>query len=285
MTITETEQSSKFFNHDEGVGGGGAIDLTMHLGGFSFSQALAYLGNIAGHVATINQYQAEGPKHAKRILDKTPVPKHEIPVADGSKLNRVRAYLTETRAIPESIVEKSIAKGRLWADKFGNCVFVLSDPTLSGKMVGVELRGTYEKPFHGVRGEQKGMFFTGTAKASVAVFVESAIEGLSYEAMNPNTLVISTTGSSVENLVQAATLLKERGYELVAGFNNDKDGDRAAKRFMDKVEGVRREKPEMVKDWNLLLQKQREEQRGKESAAAERNQLVNKSRSEPEQAR
>lgn len=268
ITVTDT----KYFNHDAQVGGGGAIDLTQHLGNYGFREALAYLGNIAGHAAAVKQYQVEGKKHAQKILDTTPAPKQEIPVPDASKLNRVRNYLTETRSIPEPIVEKAIAKGRLWADKFGNAVFALSDPGLSGAQVGAELRGTYEKPFHGVRGQQKGMFFTGNAKSGVAVFVESGIEALSYEAMNPNAMVVSTTGSTKEQLVKTAALLAERGFQLVAGFNNDKDGDRFSEWLNEAFQGVKREKPVEVKDWNDLLRQRIEKAREQGAPQAEEKQ-------------
>jgi hypothetical protein len=253
ITITET----KFYNHDLGEGGGGAIDLTMHLGGFSFPDALAHLGNIAGHVATINQYQVEAVKHAKRILDTTPAPKHEIPAPDGSKLNRVREYLTDGRAIPESVVEKAVAKGRLWADRFGNAVFALFDSEMTGAQVGVELRGTYDKPFHGVRGEKKGMFFTGNARSDAAVFVESAIDALSYEAVHPNSLVVSTTGAGKDALMRTAAVLHDRGYKLVAAFDNDKDGDRYSRWLSDTFANVERHVPPTGKDWNEYLQQRR----------------------------
>lgn len=250
--ITITGQ--QFYNHDLKEGGGGAIDLTVHLGGFKFPQAIAFLAKEVGVDAAITQYQVESVKHAKKIIDETPPPKQEIPLPDASKLSRVRAYLTDVRCIPDDLIDKTIATGRLWADKYGNAVFALHDPCLSGKLVGAELRGTYEKPFHGVRGEQKGMFFTGSAKTYKAVFVESAIDALSYEAMYPKSaLVISTTGSAVDNLLQTATGLREKGYNLVAGFDNDKDGNRFAQ-TLEALGNVAREKPAVEKDWNKQLQ-------------------------------
>lgn len=259
LTVTD----SKFFNHDADKGGGGAIDLTIHLGGYSFAEALAHLGNIAGHSAAIAQYQLEGPKHAKKILDTTPAPKreapaHEIPVPDGSKLNRVRAYLTGPRALPEAIVEKAIAKGRLWADRFGNAVFALSDPESSATQVGAELRGTYDKPFHGVRGEKKGLFFTGISRSKVGVFVESAIDALSYEAINPNALVVSMTGSAKDSMLRTASILHDRGFKLIAAFDNDKDGERYSSWLKEEFQGVERHTPMVGKDWNEYIQHARE---------------------------
>lgn len=140
MTVTD----EKFYNHDADKGGGGAIDLAMHLGGFGFRDAVAWLGGTHGREAAVQTYQAEARHQATRILDSTPKPKLEIPEPDPKKLARVMNYLTNTRGIPEQIVNTAIDKGRLWADKFGNAVFALR--TLDGKMSGAELRGLTASP-------------------------------------------------------------------------------------------------------------------------------------------
>jgi hypothetical protein len=252
ITITE----GKFYNHDQDKGGGGAIDLVMHMGDFSFPKAVAWLGGQVGKEAAIAQYQAEAVKHAGRILETTPSPKLEVPAPDAGKLGRVKNYLVEKRAIPESIVDTAIEKGRLWADKYGNAVFGLRD--VEGNQVGAELRGTYDKPFHGVRGE-KGLFFTGNASTKTAVFVESAIDAMSYQAINPRSMVISTTGSSRDLLSKTAEELHGRGFRLVAGFDNDKEGNRLAE-VLNKATGkqVERQVPAVGKDWNDQLKKQGE---------------------------
>lgn len=178
----------------------------MHLGGFKFKEAVAWLGGNISRDAAINQYQAEARKQAERILDTTPAPKLHVPEPVVGKLDRVRNYLTVKRGIPEAIVDNAIDKGRLWADKYANAVFSLRD--LEGKQIGAELRGTSDKPFHGVRGE-KGLFFTGTSKPKTAVFVESAIDAMSYQAIHPNTLVIGTAGSGRDMM----TVLRERSMK------------------------------------------------------------------------
>lgn len=249
ITVTE----GKFFNHDLGKGGGGAIDLVMHMGDFSFKSAVAWLGGQIGKDAAIAQYQAEAVKHAGRILETTPSPKLEVPVPDAGKLGRVKDYLVKERRIPQSIVDLAIQKGRLWADKYGNAVFGLRD--VEGNQVGAELRGTHDKPFHGVRGE-KGLFFTGNASTKTAVFVESAIDAMSYQAINPRSMVISTTGSSRDLLSKTAEELHGRGFRLVAGFDNDKEGNRLAE-ALNKAIGkqVERQVPAVGKDWNEQLKK------------------------------
>ncbi|CAE6850953.1 hypothetical protein R75465_07163 [Paraburkholderia aspalathi] len=251
MTITD----DKFYNHDLERGGGGAIDLAMQLGGFKFKEAVAWLGGNISRDAAIQQYQAEAAKHAGRILDDTPAPKLAIPEQDPAKLARVKAYLTGKRAIPEPIVDNAINKGRLWSDKYANAVFSLRD--LEGNQIGAELRGTYDKPFHGVRGE-KGLFFTGTSQSKTAVFVESAIDAMSYQALNPKALVIGTAGSSRDVMTAAAKALDEKGFKLVDGFDNDKAGERHGATLREAVTApIERQRPAHGKDWNDELKAQR----------------------------
>ena len=57
--------------------------------------------------------------------------------------------------IPEAIVKPEMRSNQVFADARGNVVFRLRDET--GREVGYEVRGTYDKPYHSVHGE-KGMF-------------------------------------------------------------------------------------------------------------------------------
>lgn len=223
----DKDDSQKFYNHDALKGGYGAIDLTMQLGGVKFTEAVAHLAKIAGTPEAIRAYQFEAKSRAEKIIKETKAPDFtEVPQPDPSRLQRVIRYLAEERGIDLPVVQRAIGNGRLWADSYGNAVFSLRDPNLTGKQMGAELRGTIPgKPFHGVRGTEKGFFFTGDAKSMNAVFVESAIEGLSYECLDTNALVVSTTGSRKETLQLVAQRLHERGFQVYAGFNLDKTGN------------------------------------------------------------
>jgi hypothetical protein len=131
-------------------------------------------------------------------------------------------------------------------------VFSLRD--LGGNPVGAELRGTTDKPFHGVRGD-KGLFFTGNSRHQTAVFVESAIDALSYQALNPQALVISTTGSGITLMSDMARQLRDRGFRLVAAFDKDAAGDRLAAALSQAFGApVERQYPRAGKDWNEQIQ-------------------------------
>lgn len=251
LTIT----GDKYYNHDAGAGGGGAIDLTMALGNFGFKEAVKWLGGEIGRDAAVMQYRREAEKHANRILDETPRTPVKLPEKDPSKWSRVRDYLANTRQIPESIVAASAAKGRVWADRYGNAVFSLRN--LEGEEVGVELRGTYDKPFHGVRGE-KGLFVTGTKHGNKAAFVESAIEAMSYQALHPDSLAISTTGSSRDLMSVAAQTLSEKGFTVIDAFNRDRAGEKQGERLRLALTQttVVIDRPQ-ENDWNDTLRAQR----------------------------
>lgn len=257
-----TVTGDRFFDHNAERGGGGAVDLTLHLMGHdikrppreAFRSAMQWLGagERAVHAAIAKAQQSLSPVASE------PTPSaQEPPVPDARRLSRVRFYLTRTRGIPEELVDATIRQGRLFADTKGNAVFRLVNA--EGHEVGFEKRGTYDKPYHGVYGE-KGLFAVGSRHARVAAFVESAIEALSYKALRPEALVISTTGNAIELPQKVAQGLRARGLEVVAAFNADKDGDRFAERFIERLGGVaKRDRPDeqLGKDWNLVLRGER----------------------------
>lgn len=252
-----TVTGEKFFNHDQGIGGGGAIDLAMHLGDMRFKDAIAYLGTEFGNVRTIEQYKYEAEKHAKKILDTTKVPKLSIPKPDFTRINRVVRYLTEIRGISSLIVKDNISKNNIWSDTWGNACFALRD--MKGALIGAELRGTYEKPYHGSRGE-KGLFYCGKASADnkKAAFTESSIDALSYLTLqNTNILVVSTTGNQKYKMVETAQEMVKRGYQIIAAFDNDKTGKHLSEILevgvLDCNGKFKRDCPPH-KDWNVTLQ-------------------------------
>jgi hypothetical protein len=240
----------RFFDHQREVGGGGAVDLTLHLMGSSvrrprlheLREAARWLGAVdkvkSSAVAQASDPQAE---HGSR----------PAPVPDRTRLIRVRGYLTQQRAIPEAVIDEALQRGSLFADSRGNAVFRLHDET--GREIGYELRGTGGRPFHSVHGD-KGLFFAGGTAARVAAFVESGIEALSYRALHKQGLAISATGNAIERPDRMARHLRERGFRIVAAFNADRDGDRFAERFAQRLGDVQRERPRHAKDWNEVLQ-------------------------------
>lgn len=263
-----TVTGERFYNHDLERGGGGAIDLAMHLGDFNFKGALAYLSRAFGSEAAIEQYRHDADMHARRIIENTkaPTPHTGLPESVPERLSQVQAYLVAKRGISPEIVKEAIGKGNLYADRYGNCCFSLRDVT--GRKIGVELRGSYDAPFHGNRGE-KGLFFCGKAASDTekkGVFCESAIDALSYltlaRSRGEECVVVSTTGSQRKRMIETAREMVKRGYRIVAAFDRDRTGDVMSAALKEGIDDLspsftRELPPPSCKDWNEALQKQK----------------------------
>jgi hypothetical protein len=239
--------------HEGRAGGGGAIDLVQYLKDVGFREAVRELGSLAGATQGFVSLAAL----AAPVPASTDTRPRPSPTPDRTA--RAHWYLTVARMIPESIVEREMRGGGVFADARGNVVFRLRDD--AGQEVGYEVRGTYEKPYHSVHGE-KGLFIMKADETRSAAFVESGIEALSYRALRGAGLIVSTTGSAIERPATMARLLMARGYEIVAAFNADKSGDRMAERMHELLSGgVRRDRPanDRGKDWNEQLKSLRSE--------------------------
>ncbi len=119
---------AKFMNWRQGAGGGGAIDLVLHLTGLDFIAAVAWLCE-----RFPTPQQATGPQG-------WPEPALCLPLPVKDRLVRVREYLSRERALDPALLDPLIAAGSLYADARGNAVFLMLSPAGAG--VGAELRGT-----------------------------------------------------------------------------------------------------------------------------------------------
>jgi len=253
---TDRKGEPKFFNHDLDHGGGGAIDLAMHLGGWDFKTATAWLAGEFGAGAAVGAAMSRAAAEAKAAAAEPapalPVPK---PSQSAAKIERVRKYLTDERKLAPALVAWALEKGMIYADDHANACFHLTGG-------GVELRGTGEKPFHGVRGE-KGVFQVMTRENPTrTVYVESAIDALSYwelhRADREPTLIVSVTGAAKAALQDHARGEIEKGRRVVAGFDNDVAGNRFAEQLREVAPDAEVDRPRYGKDWNDALKIERE---------------------------
>jgi len=129
LSVTE----AKFMNWTCGCGGGGAIDLVIHLHGLSFQEAVQWLHQ---------RFPGAAPSQATQVTTK---PTLALPPPDPSKLWRVHRYLVVERRLPSAIIDPLIQSGRLYADRRANAVFLLLGK--ENKPVGAELRGTTSRPW------------------------------------------------------------------------------------------------------------------------------------------
>lgn len=232
-------KQSKFFNHDLGTGGGGAIDLAMHLQGFTMAEACDFL---AAHydietIAKAAAYKTE--TDIKVALSEKPKP-------DEAQWRWVRDYLVNTRRLSGKFIDYLHSKMKVYSDSMANCCFKYGNR-------GVELRGTRGK-FHGFRGSKKVPFCVGRSDTKKVALVESAIEAMSLVELMPEFAAISTSGTkSVESLAAIAKDLEKQGCKVYAAFNNDQAGDRLAQSLISELSSVERIKPSNLRDWNNEL--------------------------------
>jgi len=229
---------AQFINWHLGHGGGGAIDLVMHLHGVGFGQALEWLE--AHFTSSVIPLGSAPPRSPLRLPPS--VPEH---------LAQVRRYLTQQRRLPAALLDPLIDAGSLYADARANAVFLLRD--LHGQPVGAELRGTGSLPWRGMApGSRKdrGSFAIPDTPLPASVLCESAIDALSCHALLPSARCLSTAGAR-PNPAWLAALLAQ-GPPLFCGFDADPTGEAMAQAMIALHPSIRRLRPTR-KDWNEVL--------------------------------
>lgn len=233
-----TVDGAKFYAHDQAKGGGGAIDLVMMIEETDYKGAVNRLAQDFGTGAVLAQAVAT----LKPVIEsaaKAPPQPYRAPEPKPENWPKVRQYLTEARRLSGQLVDRLNELGKVYADRYSNAVFVL------GKGVGVELRGTGEKPFHGVRGEKAPFIMADRGEKKVA-FVESSIDAISLWELGFKGRIVSMSGNSAALAKEKAAIYREQGLTVVAAFDNDRAGEQMAANL-----GYPRERiyPE-GKDWN-----------------------------------
>jgi hypothetical protein len=229
----------KFMNWTCGLGGGGAIDLVIHLKHRSFMEALLWLEQHFPAPASTPSQQPD--------LQ----PSLQLPTPSVQNLRRIKAYLAADRGLPAFLTDPLIACGRIYADSKANVVFLLTGQ--NGIPVGAELRGTISSRWRGMApGSQKdsGFFEIGPSSTSSLVLCESAIDAISCCALHPQQRCLSTAGAR-PNPHWLAKLI-EQGIQVYCGFDADDTGDAMAQAMIARYPSVQRLRP-VKKDWNDII--------------------------------
>lgn len=227
----------KFMNWHQSFGGGGAIDLAMHLNDLDFKRAVAWLQ----HHFFIPPDSAPPP--APRRLT--------LPPPDPSQLSAVKHYLVQERAITPAMTDSLITSGKLYADRRGNAVFLLLGK--EDTPVGAELRGTGPQRWRGMApGSQRdlGYFSVQAPDATMVILCESAIDAISCLLLHPASLCLSTSGAR-PNPRWLPSLLSQ-GLPVHCGFDSDATGDAIAEQMIALHPSLRRLRPSQH-DWNDIL--------------------------------
>ncbi len=245
---TISVNGTKFFNWNESAGGGGAIDLAMHLMRLDFKQAIAWLAHLPAATSTAQLGRACVPPTDGIAAPHAP-PVLPVPAPDA--LPAIIGYLNEQRRLPMAALQTLRASGDLYADHKRNAVFLLRNE--HGLPIGAELRGTGERTWRGMApGSRKdnGYFALGPPRPQAIVLCESAIDAISCHTLHPDRLCISTSGAR-DNPAWLSALLA-RNLPTYCGFDNDNTGERMAKTMAASYPDVQRMRPP-AHDWNDAL--------------------------------
>jgi len=234
---------AKFINWSQGNGGGGAIDLVIHLQNVRFAAALDWLGR---HFTSGFRPAPLAPALPRQL---------QLPPPDPSLLARVQRYLAGQRGIDCALIDSLIRSGDLYADHRGNAVFLLRSNDQAA--VGAELRGTTAQKWRGMApGSRKddGFFAAASGVAFPAIILcESAIDALSCALLYPGHRCLSTSGAR-PNPPWLAPLVNQTS-EVYCGFDADPTGDAMAAAMIALFPTVQRLRPARH-DWNDALRAQ-----------------------------
>lgn len=230
----------KWFDHNAQKGGGGAIDLTMHIKQLSFMNACNFLSSVSGEVATVTHTTTTT---APQRTTKPPTP-------NKSNLPAVIAYLTDKRGLNVDLIQWCTEIGLIYADSRRNCVFRYG-------AAGSELRGTGAVQWRSVYGTiERGFILPARNAVGIAV-LESAIDALSYRQLHRDIITVSIAGNGNHKVInQAVNIAKTKNLPVLSAFDNDKGGNIADKILNDSAVlcgvNVMQDRP-IAKDWNEFL--------------------------------
>lgn len=269
---------TKFFNWHTRQGGGGAIDLVMHLSGCDARTAMDQLarqfGSGALHEGGGSAARAGANNEANHAthgcpsteaapllaLRRNPQPLR-LPPRSLRHLTGVQRYLTKRRGLSAELLAPLIEAGTLYADGRGNAVFVM----VAGKpprAVGAELRGTGPRAWRGLAPgscKDAGYFWIGGKGSRRIILCESAIDAIScYQLQAPDPdhgqlrdcICISTAG--VRPDASWLVPLLSRGYRIYCGYDTDAPGEAAAIQLTLRHPSIERLRPP-AHDWNDAL--------------------------------
>ena len=249
---------SKFYDWQHLKGGGGAIDLVMHVNQCDFKQAVAWLNDRLGESATL-----EAVTYQTREIIQTEQPHPFIaPTPNVDKWQFVKTYLTRERRLPSSLVDQLHQQGLVYADDKQNAIFLRRD--LDEQIItGATLRGTAgaDNTFKGLAlGSKRSLGWFHFQKGGQssdpitrAVLVESPIDAMSFAVLDRTdsrkTIYLSTDGAGQVPLEFLRTL---PASSVVVAYDNDQPGNSMAKRVMEQLPNCVRKQPK-AKDWNEEL--------------------------------
>ena len=257
---------SKFydFSPDQQKGGGGAIDLVMHVNQCNFRQAVVWLHERFGEAGVERAAIAHVKNRAADIIQAEPRPQFTPPVENKANWPAVERYLTQQRGIPSDCLQMLQNLGLLYADDQQNAVFVMRD--LEGQTSGAFLRGTRGEN-NSFKGYSKGTkrsdswFYFGlggqaTDKVAHVLLCSSPIEAVSRAMLEyfvrGNVPPERTLYMAVDNINSLPVERLQNVPNILVTFGKDQSTNAAAQRVLELLPQSQQVLSKAA-DWNQQL--------------------------------
>jgi hypothetical protein len=257
---------SKFydFSPDQQKGGGGAIDLVMHVNNCNFRQAVVWLHERFGEAGVERAAIAHVKNRAADIIQTEPRPQFTPPVENQANWPAVERYLTQQRGIPSDCVQMLQNLGLVYADDQQNAVFVMRN--LDGQRNGAFLRGTRGEN-NTFKGYSKGTkrsdswFYFGlggqaTDKVAHVLLCSSPIEAISRAMLEyfvrGNVPPERTLYMAVDNINSLPVERLQNVPHILVTFGKDQSTHAAAQRVLELLPQSQQVLSKAA-DWNQQL--------------------------------
>ena len=235
---------TRWFDNKAGLGGGGAIDLVIHLAKVNFSAACRSLANEfvplgSGQTALTFPKSWQGSSHPeKKSFEELAA---IYAVREDSNWPIARNYLIEQRKISHPLVDELHARGSIYANAHlpsPSVVFLHRDQ--HGKVRGATLRDTkHHSVFRPCLGNKLTSWFAvgNLAEADRIAAVESPIDALSYYSLSGcrggSLAVVSCAGATIPRELMLRAY--DRSQAFVIALDNDPAGQRGRQKALDET--------------------------------------------------
>lgn len=258
LNINLSKNTYHWYSKDEY---GNPINFIQKEKDLSFKEAVKYLNE-----AELSKAEIVGKTTEAYTYD-------EGNFVEKDKMNASIQYLTETRAIDQSLVEQLIQQNSIKQDKRNNTVFIWKD--YQNNITGAEKVGTGQTKFKGIEAgsdvQNSFNFELGDSK-NIYIF-ESPIDAMSYASIHRKSgMYVSMSGlkeqavaGAIYNYVKKHEDYPERVHLCV---DNDDKGEKFANKYPEKISNqngqdiqIVRDMPHDItecKDWNDVLKKSKD---------------------------
>ena len=249
----------KFYDFSTSRGGGGSIDLVMHIRQCPYKEALAWLNERFGSEGMLCAVTHHARLEAIFVAQTSFAPKFKPPQPEESQWERVRDYLLSSRKLPDYLIDSLHRMGAIYADSSQNAVFLMR--TKEREVGGAFLCGTAggnDNQFMGyadntLRHSSWFVFQRGKSEGDPVervVILQSPIDALSFAALD-----------RTQQEKRTLYLVASCGSQLPMDYLFDKEvvvaysrgGDEKALFIKQLIPHANRHRPR-GEDWNADLQ-------------------------------